>query len=61
MKKVYNKAINHLLRRKQAMSQQKFERLESDSIGTKSVPRDAYYEVQSLRAFENFHITGQRP
>ncbi|WP_337470084.1 aspartate ammonia-lyase [Acidaminococcus fermentans] len=41
------------------MSQQKFERLESDSIGTKSVPRDAYYEVQSLRAFENFHITGQ--
>ena len=25
------------------MSQQKLERLESDSIGTKSVPRDAYY------------------
>ena len=41
------------------MSQQKLERLESDSIGTKSVPRDAYYGVQSLRAFENFHITGQ--
>ena len=38
------------------MSQQKFERLESDSIGTKSVPRDAYYGVQSLRAFENFQI-----
>ena len=41
------------------MSQQKLERSESDSIGTKSVPRDAYYGVQSLRAFENFHITGQ--
>lgn len=41
------------------MSQQKFERLESDSIGKKYVPGDAYYGVQSLRAHENFHITGQ--
>ena len=37
------------------MSQQKFERLESDSIGKKYVPGDAYYGVQSLRAHENFH------
>ena len=35
-------------------------RLESDSIGTKEVPGNAYYGVQSLRALENFNITGQR-
>ena len=35
-------------------------RMESDSIGTKEVPVDAYYGVQSLRAMENFSITGQR-
>ncbi|EDS78494.1 aspartate ammonia-lyase [Clostridium botulinum C str. Eklund] len=33
-------------------------RLESDSIGEKKVPKDAYYGVQSLRASENFKITG---
>ncbi len=33
-------------------------RLESDSIGTREVPGDAYYGVQSLRAQENFSITG---
>ena len=33
-------------------------RLESDSIGQKNVPMDAYYGVQSLRAQENFYITG---
>ena len=33
-------------------------RLESDSIGQKHVPMDAYYGVQSLRAQENFYITG---
>ena len=33
-------------------------RLESDSIGQKNVPQDAYYGVQSLRAQENFYITG---
>jgi aspartate ammonia-lyase len=42
-----------------AMSQQKLERLESDSVGKKYVPADAYYGVQTLRAHENFHITGQ--
>ena len=34
-------------------------RLESDSIGEKAVPAEAYYGVQSLRAMENFFITGQ--
>ncbi len=33
-------------------------RTESDSIGEKEVPENAYYGVQSLRAAENFHITG---
>lgn len=33
-------------------------RSEHDSIGERSLPRDAYYGVQSLRASENFHITG---
>ena len=34
-------------------------RLESDSVGEKKVPADAYYGVQSLRAAENFHSTGK--
>lgn len=34
-------------------------RLESDSIGTLAVPAEAYYGVQSLRAYNNFSITGQ--
>lgn len=33
-------------------------RTEKDSIGTKEVPEDVYYGVQSLRAAENFRITG---
>lgn len=33
-------------------------RLEKDSIGTKEVPISVYYGVQTLRAAENFHITG---
>ncbi|MFW5986180.1 MAG: aspartate ammonia-lyase [Halanaerobiales bacterium] len=32
-------------------------RQECDSIGTKDVPRDAYYGIQSLRAADNFKIT----
>lgn len=32
-------------------------RTESDSIGTKEVPKTAYYGVQTLRAAENFNIT----
>ena len=33
-------------------------RRENDSIGCKEVPEDVYYGVQSLRAAENFRITG---
>ena len=33
-------------------------RIEADSIGTKDVPENVYYGVQSLRAAENFPITG---
>lgn len=33
-------------------------RIEKDSIGAKDVPQEVYYGVQSLRAAENFHITG---
>lgn len=35
-------------------------RTEQDSIGKKRIPADAYYGVQSLRAMENFSITGRR-
>lgn len=34
-------------------------RREEDSIGTKEIPEEAYYGVQSLRAVENFSITGR--
>ena len=33
-------------------------RIESDSIGSKDIPENVYYGVQSLRAAENFRITG---
>lgn len=35
-------------------------RLEKDFLGTKEVPNHAYYGIQTLRAKENFPITGQR-
>ena len=35
-------------------------RIEHDSIGSKQVPADAYYGVQSLRGCVNFQITGLR-
>ena len=35
-------------------------RIEMDSIGTLEVPENAYYGVQTLRAKENFNITGHR-
>ncbi|OLS02926.1 aspartate ammonia-lyase [Tissierella creatinophila] len=34
-------------------------RIESDSVGEKNVPKEAYYGLQSLRAAENFYITGK--
>lgn len=35
-------------------------REETDSLGKKMVPADAYYGIQSLRAAENFQITGRK-
>jgi aspartate ammonia-lyase len=32
-------------------------RTEHDLIGSKEVPADAYYGVQTARALENFHIS----
>lgn len=40
------------------MSTAEKQRIEKDSIGTRTLPADVYYGVQSLRAAENFHITG---
>ena len=37
-----------------------YTRLESDSIGEMEIPENAYYGVQSLRAKENFPITGTK-
>lgn len=37
-----------------------YTRLESDSIGEMEIPESAYYGVQSLRARENFPITGTK-
>ena len=34
-------------------------RTESDLLGTHDVPADAFYGVQTTRAIENFHISGQ--
>src|SRR5919204_4379623 len=36
-------------------------RTEKDSLGEKQVPDDALYGVQTLRALENFPISGMRP
>ncbi|CAL1519563.1 aspartate ammonia-lyase [Chitinophaga sp. MM2321] len=33
-------------------------RIESDFLGEKELPQDVYYGIQTLRALENFHITG---
>ena len=35
-------------------------RIEKDFLGEKQVPKDAYYGVQTLRAIENFPITGMK-
>jgi len=35
-------------------------RIEKDSLGQKEVPADAYYGLQSVRAIENFPISGLR-
>ena len=33
-------------------------RIEHDFLGDKEVPKEAYYGVQTMRAIENFPITG---
>ena len=33
-------------------------RIEHDLLGEKEVPIDAYYGIQTVRAIDNFHITG---
>ena len=33
-------------------------RIEKDFIGEKQVPSQAYYGIQTMRALENFPITG---
>lgn len=40
------------------MGQETEYRTEHDSIGEKQIPKNAYYGVQTLRAAENFFITG---
>jgi aspartate ammonia-lyase len=35
-------------------------RQERDSLGTRDVPSDAYYGIQTLRAAENFPVSGRR-
>ena len=37
-----------------------YKRIESDSIGSMPIPTNAYYGIQSLRAKNNFNITGKR-
>src|SRR4249920_3468007 len=36
-------------------------RIERDSLGDKPVPEEAYYGVQTVRALENFPVSGIRP
>jgi aspartate ammonia-lyase len=38
--------------------QEKYQRMESDLIGEKPIFTEAFYGIQTLRAIENFHITG---
>ena len=36
------------------------QRIEHDLIGTKEIPKEAYYGIHSVRAKENFRISGRR-
>ncbi|MDS9470943.1 aspartate ammonia-lyase [Sporosarcina pasteurii] len=36
-------------------------RIESDSLGEKQIPANAYYGIQTARALDNFPITGEKP
>jgi aspartate ammonia-lyase len=37
------------------------ERIERDSMGERQIPADVYYGIQTLRAIENFPISGLKP
>ena len=41
------------------MTKEKTYREESDLLGSRQVPEEALYGVQTVRAIENFHISGQ--
>ena len=36
-------------------------RIEKDSMGERKIPADVYYGIQTLRATENFPISGIKP
>ncbi len=36
-------------------------RIERDALGEVRVPKDAYYGAETVRAVENFRITGRAP
>ena len=36
-------------------------RIEKDSMGERQIPKEAYYGIQTLRAIENFPISGIKP
>src|SRR6476620_11345891 len=40
------------------MAQKRSVRMEHDFLGEREIPNDVYYGVQTLRAKENFNITG---
>lgn len=40
------------------MSTSSLSRIEKDLLGTREIPADSYYGVQTLRAAENFNLTG---
>ncbi|MDJ0704225.1 MAG: aspartate ammonia-lyase [Leptolyngbyaceae cyanobacterium MO_188.B28] len=43
------------------MTESKPYRTEKDSMGERPIPEDAYYGIQTLRAVENFSISGLKP
>lgn len=42
------------------MGKKRLYRIESDSLGTRKIPKDAYFGIHTLRAIENFPITGHK-
>jgi len=44
-----------------ASSQPTDVRIEKDSMGDRALPNNAYYGIQTLRATENFPISGLKP